>query len=894
MKNKDKNLQKAIDNLPTHTPNDDLWGKIEAGLNEQKNLNLLAMQPKKKESFFAILTSQKYRKAQWAMAASTFLGIVSLSIWQQNQAKNSSDIALKADIQKVSNIKPAFQSIDVEFKHLVVDTEKGAVVKLPNGTKITVPKNAFVDQHNQPIVGSVDLAYREFQNAAQILASGIPMTYDSAGVTHQFESAGMFEIRGFQDDKPVFIAKDKGIDVAMASFVKGNDFRFYYFDQTDKHNKVAYNVPFFTSAYAQTAQNQANEKTDLAAATGTQSGYWKYVGIKNAQKNEDRAAKIDSAVGVFGKNYQTKIEAEKQAIVQEQEKQEQEKNKVADLATTKTKNARQINRKNFFRLQFDTVTNPETKSFASLLWEYAGIQDENHHPRSAKNYWVMDRKWRELELCQILFKPTALLGHPGEVNDAKFSPNGKFIATAAGGGAKLWDKEGKFLYNLDGHPDIVKQVDFSSDSKYLLTVAGGLINLWSVEGKLLQSYGYNPNIVSRAVFSADNTKIVGFIGDFTKIWDFQGNLVANIESGDKQNVDNFVSLQKEQGKTAQNNTPYQIRWEGNQMIITKDGAFVKKFKGHQNTILQANFSDDGNFLVTTSKDKTIKVWSVSENFKLLSSLKQNNVANKVLFAPDNQTFLSVAKSWKAKNLFTRDNVVYIWKRIPEVDANIWELNLYCKPKNSEETKAFGDNIAFSTTIYQETEQENVFEKSKPNDKNNPALVKRLQKLNDLIANYEQAITLKREAEERRLAAEAVLLRGYSVTSFGIHNWDRPEDIANSVAIAATFEVDSSIIFNEHNAMAVYLITGESSMIVQKMNFRSKNFMRFFRNTTNQFVVVLPNNQVAIYSAKEFRTLVLGTENTPQQKVYNFVFNNPKPLNSVDDLQAYLKDSAKDL
>lgn len=890
MKNKDKNLQKAIDNLPTHTSNDDLWSKIEAGLNEQKNLELLAMQPKKKQSFFAILTSQKHRKAQWAMAASTILGIVSLSIWQQNQAKNSSDIALKADIQKISSIKPAFQSIDVEFKHLVVDTEKGAVVKLPNGTKITVPKNAFVDQHNKPIAGNVDLAYREFQNAAQILASGIPMTYDSAGVTHQFESAGMFEIRGFQNDKPVFIAKDKGIDVDMASFVKGNDFRFYYFDQTDKHNKVAYNVPFFTSAYAQTTQNQANEKNDLAAATGRQVGYWKYVGIKNAQKNEERAAKIDSAVGVFGKNYQEKIEAEKQAIVQEQEK----KNVSNSVAGTRKKE-RQIDRKNFFRLQFDTVTSPETKSFASLLWEYAGIQDENHHPRSAKNYWVMDRKWRELELSQILFKPTALSGHPGEVNDAKFSPNGKFIATAAGGGAKLWDKEGKFLYDLDGHPDIVKQVDFSSDSKYLLTVAGGLINLWSVEGKLLQSYGYNPNIVSSATFSADNTKIVGFIGNFTKIWDFQGNIIANIESGDKQNIDNFVSLPKAENQNAgQDTMPYRVRWQGTQIIVTKKGEVVKTLKAHQNVILQANFSNDGKFLVTTAKDKTIKVWSVSENFKLLSSLKQNNVANKVLFAPDNQTFLSVAKSWKAKNLLIGDNIVYIWKRIPEVDAHIWELNLYCKPKNSEETKAFGDNIAFSALIYQETEQENVLEQPKLNDKNNPALAKRLQKLNDLMANYEQAIALKREAEERRLAAEAVFLRGYMVTNFGIHNWDRPEDVANSVAIEATFEMDSSLIFNDHEKISVYLITGESSMIVQKMNFANKNFMRFFRNSSNQFVVVLPNNQVALYSAKEFRELVFGTANTPQRRAYNFVFRNPKPLNSVEDLQAYLKDSSKEL
>jgi hypothetical protein len=108
-------------------------------------------------------------KAKFAMAASVVLAAVGGTwLYQNSQNQTSSDAELLADIQKVSDVKPVFSNTDVAFKHLVVNTEKGANFKLPNGTKIVVPQDAFVDKNNKPIVGNVDLEYREFHNAAQI------------------------------------------------------------------------------------------------------------------------------------------------------------------------------------------------------------------------------------------------------------------------------------------------------------------------------------------------------------------------------------------------------------------------------------------------------------------------------------------------------------------------------------------------------------------------------------------------------------------------------------------------------------------------------------------------------------------------------------------------------
>ncbi len=901
MKNKDKNLQKAIDDLPKYEPKDDIWNNIESALDKEK-MNLgntktdNAAKPKILFGFASWQNWQGKTKAKFAMAASVLLAAVGGTfLYQNSKNSTSSHVELLADIQKVSDVKPIFSNTDVAFKHLVVKTEVGANFKLPNGTKIEVPQDAFVDKNNKPIVGNVDLEYREFHNAAQILASGIPMTYDSAGVTQQFESAGMFEIRGFQDNKPVFIAKNKGIDVDMASFVKGDDFRFYYLDQTNTKNNVAYNVPFFTQAHAQVSKpneqnNTKNDTTDFAARAGNTSGYWKYLGINESKNNDDKIAKIDSAVSVFSQEYQQKIAAEKAAIaVAEKAKME------AENLVLNAKSLRKINPDNIFRLKFDVEKYPELAPFASVVWEYTGEKNEIKNPNSAKNFWIAVKKWREMELTQKLFKPIALTGHPGDVNDAEFSPDGKFIATAAGGGAKLWDKNGKLLHDLDEHPGVVKQVDFSSDSKLIITVAEGLVNLWNIKGKLLQTFGHNPNFVSSAAFAEDNKRVVAYIGDHTKVWDLKGDLLADIIIGDKQNLDDFIKL-----PSNKNASEYILRTAGTKINILKDGNVVKILKGHQNEVLSANFSSDGKFVVSSGSDLMIKVWSVAENFKLISNLRMKDIndvnANLVIISPNGDGVLSVSNNPKNKHIF-KDDAAYLWKRLTVQDANIYELNVYCKPETKAEIEEFGDNLSFSTTIYHNIAD---MQMQAVSQKLNPILAKRIQDLDKIIGQYETALAARRQEEELRLANEANLLRNYPVQNFGIHNWDRPFERENLLSITASFDLDSAVTktITQHNNVQIFFITGENSTVVQRLSLRGKNYVQFQRNVLSQFVAVLPNNQVAIFSAQEFKDLVFSqsefvTDKSKtvlkiKEKDFTFKFTTIKPVNVVDDLQAYLK------
>ncbi len=99
----------------------------------------------------------------------------------------------------------------------VVNSSVDTTLVYTSGTKIKIPAGAFVDEKGEEVKGKVKINYREFHTVSEILLSAIPMRYDSAGKEMYFESAGMFDISANQGEKPVYIRKDKSLEVAMAS-----------------------------------------------------------------------------------------------------------------------------------------------------------------------------------------------------------------------------------------------------------------------------------------------------------------------------------------------------------------------------------------------------------------------------------------------------------------------------------------------------------------------------------------------------------------------------------------------------------------------------------------------------------------------------------------------------
>lgn len=152
---------------------------------------------------------------------------------KQEQISESDSLALLAFYKEEESkpcISPPIKGLNVHYTTYKVIAEKGAALDYKTGSKIIIPKNAFSDENGKLLKGEVELRYREFHDAVDFFVSGIPMTYDSAGVKYQFESAGMVEMLAYQNGKQVNMAPKKEIAIEMASDYKGTEYNFYKLD----------------------------------------------------------------------------------------------------------------------------------------------------------------------------------------------------------------------------------------------------------------------------------------------------------------------------------------------------------------------------------------------------------------------------------------------------------------------------------------------------------------------------------------------------------------------------------------------------------------------------------------------------------------------------------------
>lgn len=167
------------------------------------------------------------------------------------ESETTSNQEEKKQDETTSAIQPPIDNVEVAEQTYDVDCKTGGTIHLPNGGSIEVPKNAFVDQDGNPIQGNVKISLKEYHSLADILSSGIPMDYDSAGVSTPFVSGGMFAIKGKHNGEEIKIKEDKNLNVNLASYDDTPCYNFYKLDEqsgdwTYKNTKTATPNPNFS------------------------------------------------------------------------------------------------------------------------------------------------------------------------------------------------------------------------------------------------------------------------------------------------------------------------------------------------------------------------------------------------------------------------------------------------------------------------------------------------------------------------------------------------------------------------------------------------------------------------------------------------------------------------
>jgi hypothetical protein len=168
------------------------------------------------------------------------LGLIVVASIFLNKDKKVQPAVSAVKSENTEELVRPFPNIPVKYEGFVIKPNKQTVIKSKDGSIITIPANSIVNDKGNPVNGNVELKYREFRDIVDVFLSGIPMVYDSSGIQRHFESAGMFELLAFQNNKPVFIDPTKTITVEFASQHNGNNYNIYNYNTKAKQWEYMY------------------------------------------------------------------------------------------------------------------------------------------------------------------------------------------------------------------------------------------------------------------------------------------------------------------------------------------------------------------------------------------------------------------------------------------------------------------------------------------------------------------------------------------------------------------------------------------------------------------------------------------------------------------------------
>jgi len=277
-----------------------------------------------------------------------------------------------------------------------------------------------------------------------------------------------------------------------------------------------------------------------------------------------------------------------------------------------------------------------------------------------------------------------LQGHQQKVNDVNFNYDGQRIVTASDDGtARVWDLSGRQLAILQGHQQKVSRASFSPDGQHIVTASDdGTARVWDLSGKQLAILKGHQREVIRASFSPDGQRIVTASYDTTsRVWDLLGKQLAILKGHQRRVLSAIFSPDGQRIVTTScDGTAYvwnlsgeilvkflahqgwcvnSASWspDGRRIVTASSdrtariwdlsGKTPVELKGHENTVIRANFSSDGKYVITAAWDGTARVWNLSGDLLAVLVGHVRKVTN-ASFSPDGQRIVTTSEDKTAR------------------------------------------------------------------------------------------------------------------------------------------------------------------------------------------------------------------------------------------------------
>jgi WD40 repeat protein len=221
----------------------------------------------------------------------------------------------------------------------------------------------------------------------------------------------------------------------------------------------------------------------------------------------------------------------------------------------------------------------------------------------------LDQTARVWRLDSRIEPPIVLREHHGPVNTATFSPDGKQVLTASDdGSAIVWSLEtGLPDRQPYGHPGPVLRAIFNQDGSRIATIAKDrTVRVWNaLTGELISKMDHGQLVSTIAFCPSTDCMVTAASDGVIRKWDIKtGDFIADLNGHSGEVMKVVVNPARKNSMVTVGRDGAVFMWD----LETADKVLA--LYGHTDNIFDASFSSTGEFLVTTSRDKTARIWRV--------------------------------------------------------------------------------------------------------------------------------------------------------------------------------------------------------------------------------------------------------------------------------------------
>ena len=219
--------------------------------------------------------------------------------------------------------------------------------------------------------------------------------------------------------------------------------------------------------------------------------------------------------------------------------------------------------------------------------------------------------------------------------------DGKYIIIGSNHGKlSILNTEDSITEDLKGHTHAVNSVMLTSDEKYIVSCSRDkTIRIWSLQAKTLESTLTDQEYPAECIIISKDDKYIIFGSFEIRIWNFQ----TQIQEGSLKIFDNFHV----KCLAATSNNQYIVCSCNDSAIRVFDFSerkLVGILEGHTQPVLIVGLSSNGEYAISYSQDRTVRLWSMERLCQESVLTKLTSRYEKCIAITDNNQYVITGRS----------------------------------------------------------------------------------------------------------------------------------------------------------------------------------------------------------------------------------------------------------